>query len=153
MSRRRKRRGEAAEVETAAMNDIMFFLFLFFLIASTQAAMNAITVTLPSAKKNVANVVQVKKVVVTVDKDHNIFIDKTPVGSSLDFNDKKDQLMAQLNELKNKYKNKDNPEVSDLNIVLRLDRNLTVQDEVDIMQIGATLGVKMVLGIDKPAGK
>ena len=35
MNLRRRRSGAVAEVHTSAMNDIMFFLLLFFLIAST----------------------------------------------------------------------------------------------------------------------
>jgi biopolymer transport protein ExbD len=36
-----------------------------------------------------------------------------------------------------------------LNVVLRLDKDLKVQDMVDVMQVGANLGIKMVLATDK----
>jgi biopolymer transport protein ExbD len=49
---------------------------------------------------------------------------------------------------------KDKAGVSDegkslLNVVLRLDKDLKVQDMVDVMQVGANLGIKMVLATDK----
>jgi len=56
-----RRRREEAEVESSAMNDIMFFLMLFFLIASTLANPNVINITLPKANhhygsyQNIAN--------------------------------------------------------------------------------------------------
>jgi biopolymer transport protein ExbD len=36
-----------------------------------------------------------------------------------------------------------------LSVVLRLDKDLKVQDMVDVMQVGANLGIKMVLATDK----
>lgn len=142
MSRfRKRRRGEEAEVETGAMNDIMFFLFLFFLIASTLANPNVIQVLLPSAKKGVTSTVQIKTVNVTIDKNRKIYIDQDEV--------KIDELEPRLRALKDKFIDKENPEHTKLNIVLRLDKDLSVQEAVDVMQIGANLGVKMVLGISK----
>ncbi|MFZ4800138.1 MAG: biopolymer transporter ExbD, partial [Bacteroidia bacterium] len=46
MKLRRKKRFEA-EVATSSLNDIMFFLLLFFLIISTIANPNVIKVLLP----------------------------------------------------------------------------------------------------------
>ena len=41
-----------AEIPTSSLSDIMFFLFLFFLIISTLANPNVIKLTLPKAKSN-----------------------------------------------------------------------------------------------------
>ena len=43
----RRRHREDAEVESSSLNDIMFFLLLFFLIASTLANPNVIKIMLP----------------------------------------------------------------------------------------------------------
>ena len=51
MKLRRKKRFEA-EVATSSLNDIMFFLLLFFLIISTIANPNVIKVLLPKADKS-----------------------------------------------------------------------------------------------------
>lgn len=48
----RKKAHRDAEVSTESLNDIMFFLLLFFLILSTMVSPNAIKVNLPSAKSN-----------------------------------------------------------------------------------------------------
>jgi biopolymer transport protein ExbD len=42
MNLRKRHKGASAEVHTSAMNDIMFFLLLFFLIASTVTNPNVI---------------------------------------------------------------------------------------------------------------
>jgi biopolymer transport protein ExbD len=36
-----------------------------------------------------------------------------------------------------------------LSVVLRLDKKLTIQEVVDVMQIGANQGIRMVLATDK----
>ena len=45
-----RRKREEAEVESSSLSDIMFFLMLFFLIASTLANPNVIKIMLPQAK-------------------------------------------------------------------------------------------------------
>ena len=51
MKLRRRKRFEA-EVSTSSLNDIMFFLLLFFLIISTIANPNVIKVLLPKGEKS-----------------------------------------------------------------------------------------------------
>jgi biopolymer transport protein ExbD len=53
-----------------------------------------------------------------------------------------------LIEAKEQFFDPENPD-NRLNVVLRLDRNLTVQQMVDVMEIGANLGIRMVLATDK----
>jgi len=50
---RSKRKHRESEVSTDSLNDIMFFLLLFFLILSTMVSPNAIKVNLPKATPNV----------------------------------------------------------------------------------------------------
>jgi len=144
----RRRHREDAEVESSALNDIMFFLLLFFLIASTLANPNVIKIMLPKAKTT--STVQTKPFILTVKFDENdptksqifyfIANEKTPVSLN--------ELQQRLIKSRDEFYDPENPE-NRLNVVLRLDRNLTVQQMVDVMEIGANLGIRMVLATDK----
>ncbi len=134
----KRNRHEHAEVETSSLNDIMFFLLLFFLIAATLANPNVVKIQLPNAKNTTS--VQTKAIWLTVTKDKRLFIDTDEIPF--------EKLPDELQKLKNQYQNPDNPQNS-LNIVLRLDKDLIVQDMVDVMEVGAALGIKMVLSTEK----
>ena len=73
----RKRRRAGAEMHTSAMNDIMFFLLLFFLIASTVTNPNVIKLILPKAASGQA--VSKKTVNVSITKDLRYYIDKKEI--------------------------------------------------------------------------
>ena len=135
----RRRHKEEAEVDSSSLNDIMFFLMLFFLIASTLANPNVIQILLPKAKTT--STVNPKSIPLTVTKDLKVYIEQEEVAY--------DQLKDKLSALRDKYNDPKNPDAG-LVIVLRLDKELKVQDMVDVMQIGANLGIKMVLATDKP---
>ncbi|MBL7812023.1 MAG: biopolymer transporter ExbD [Bacteroidetes bacterium] len=134
-----RRRREEAEVESSSLNDIMFFLMLFFLIASTLANPNVFPVNLPKSKDKTDRVLP-KTVPLTVTKDLHVYIEQREVAY--------DELEAELKKLKEQFKNPDSKD-GGLNIVLRIDSELKVQDLVDVMQVGANLGIKMVLATDK----
>ena len=63
----RRRAREEAEVDSSSLSDIMFFLLLFFLIASTLANPNVIKIMLPKAKTTTT--VQTKPLILTVKFD------------------------------------------------------------------------------------
>ena len=130
MNLRRKSRDEA-EVSTESLNDIMFFLLLFFLIISTLANPNVIKLNLPKSANNV-NAIKIP-VTLSVKKDKTYFIGQTPVP----FEQLEEALLDAVSGL-------DQPTV-----VLNVDRELSVQDLVDVMQIGVKAKVRMVLGTDK----
>lgn len=130
MQLRRKAR-EHAEVSTESLNDIMFFLLLFFLIISTLANPNVIKLMLPKSANN--ETAYKLPVNLSVTKDKQYFINKEPVPF--------DGLEAALQSAVNGM---DEPTV-----ILNFDRELSVQDLVDVMQIGAKLKIKMVLGTQK----
>ncbi|HEV7230987.1 MAG TPA: biopolymer transporter ExbD, partial [Bacteroidia bacterium] len=65
----RRRTKEHAEVSTESLNDIMFFLLLFFLIVAILGNPNVIKLMLPNSKKT-SNVIK-KPLELTIDKDHN----------------------------------------------------------------------------------
>lgn len=134
----KRNRHEHAEVETSSLNDIMFFLLLFFLIAATLANPNVVQIMLPKAKNTSS--VQTKAIWLTVTKNKQLYIDTREI--------KYEELEGELIKLKEQYQDPENPSNS-LNIVLRLDKDLVVQDMVDVMEIGASLGIKMVLSTEK----
>lgn len=120
-----------AEVATSSLNDIMFFLLLFFLIVSTVANPNVIKILLP---KSQANQTLNKKVLsLTVTEDKRYYIDQQEVG----FANLEASLLSEA------------AKTDDLTIVIRLPYNLQVQDLVDVMQIGAKNKFRMVLATDK----
>jgi biopolymer transport protein ExbD len=127
----KRRHKEGAEVSTESLNDIMFFLLLFFLIISTLANPNVIKLTLPSSKS--AEQVQKQQLALEVSADRKYVIVAGGHNTTIQFTDLENALKIEL-------VNTQSP-----TIVLRLDNSLTVQDLADIMQIGHSLGVKMVL--------
>ncbi len=130
MQLRRPRR-EHAEVSTESLNDIMFFLLLFFLIISTMANPNVIKLMLPKSANNEQAIKVPVNVAVT--KEHQYTINNKPVPF--------DQLEAALQDAI--------AGLPDPTVVLNFDRELSIQDLVDVMQIGAKLKIKMVLGTQK----
>ena len=73
----RQRRRAGAEMHTSAMNDIMFFLLLFFLIASTVTNPNVIKLMLP--KSSTGQSVSKKTITVSVTKDMQYYVDKKQI--------------------------------------------------------------------------
>jgi biopolymer transport protein ExbD len=124
----KRRAKEHAEVSTESLNDIMFFLLLFFLILSTLVSPNVINLTLPNSKSRDTHPNQ--KIIITVSKDLQYYINTTPVR----FDELEPALTFEL---------KKNPTSSV--VVLRLDQALKVQDLVDILQLGEKLKIKMIL--------
>ncbi len=142
-----RRRREGAEVEASSMNDIMFFLMLFFLIASTLANPNVINIMLPKASTTTH--MEIKTLPLTVKIENKGSVDTEELGIYIEqervaFDDLDDRLLDE----KNKAGVGDDGKCL-LSVVLRLDKDLKVQDMVDVMQVGANLGIKMVLATDK----
>jgi len=127
----RKRRQFHDEDAMASMNDIMFFLMLFFLIISTIANPNVIRLALPKANTTEQLAKQPVTLSVTADKRYYINTTELPLDGL-------------ENALKIALENNNDPTV-----VLRVADNLTVQDLVDVMSLGAKLKLKMVLSTEK----
>ena len=130
-----RRRKISSHVETGSMNDIMFFLMLFFLIVSTMVNPNVIKLMLPKAKSDVQMVKQ--PVTVSVNANGEYFVDKQLVAP--------ENLEAEIARAVNGI---DQPTV-----VLRVDASLNVQKLVDILEIGNKLKVKMVMATQAEKGK
>lgn len=130
-----RRKTRSAEVYTASLNDIMFFLLLFFLIISTMVTPAAIKVLLPNS--STAEKVATKKNVNLV------------VTSNLEYfvNDKKvsfDSLKGELEDAVGKREEGD-----DINVLLQADKSLNLQDLINVIDIGNQLKIRMVLFTQK----
>lgn len=77
MNLKRKLRAHT-EVHTGPLNDILFILLLFFLIASTLANPNLVRVSNPKGDKDMK---AKQNIIVTVDKDQKFYIGTTEVQS------------------------------------------------------------------------
>lgn len=72
MSLRKTRwRDNHSEVDTGPLNDILFILLMFFLMISTLANPNVIKMSVPKSKSDTK---QKQSVVVSVDKDKNVYV-------------------------------------------------------------------------------
>ena len=127
MNLRKRKRGVSAEVHTSAMNDIMFFLLLFFLIASTLTNPNVIKLLLPKSKSGKS--ISKKTINVTISKDLVYTVNKKEVS------------LAQLPTELSGYKQ----QASELTIVLYVDKTVAIQDVVQVMDISQKLNIKLVL--------
>ncbi len=130
MKLKRNRRFHA-EVSTSSLNDIMFFLLLFFLIISTVANPNVIKILLP--KSGASQTLNKKQITLTVTADHQFFIDKKPIPYEV--------LEAALQEATRG--------IEEPTIILRVDAGLNVQDMVDVLQLGSKLKIRMLLATQK----
>ena len=73
----RQKNKAGAEIFTSAMNDIMFFLMLFFIIVSTLLNPNVIKLSLPSAKNTQS--LHKKEILLSVNKDMQYFVNNQQV--------------------------------------------------------------------------
>jgi biopolymer transport protein ExbD len=77
MKGRRSRRYRRGRIEIIPMIDVMFFLLVTFILASlSMQSLDSITVNLP--KGDAAQLVQKQPVTLTITRDSQIFLDKTP---------------------------------------------------------------------------
>lgn len=133
----RKKAHREVEVSTDSLNDIMFFLLLFFLILSTMVSPNAIKVNLPSSKKNTQIDNNKKPIHIAVTKEHKYYIDSKEVY----FGDLESSLAK-------KIEGRVEPAV-----VIHVDKDLSYQDFIDLMQIGDKLNCKMICATQPSNGK
>ena len=74
-----RKRHRDSEVATDSLNDIMFFLLLFFLILSTMVSPNAIKVALPDSTNRETIENREKPIHVAVTKDRRYYVNSTEV--------------------------------------------------------------------------
>ena len=127
----RKKKDFTAEVFTSAMNDIMFFLMLFFIIISTLLNPSMIRVSLPSSRSS--QTIQKKEINLTMTKEKLYYVNNTQVPF--------DALEAELK--------KELARSPDAFIMLRFDNMLPIQDLVNVLSVGNRLNSKMIIATTK----
>lgn len=130
-----RRKVRTAEVYTASLNDIMFFLLLFFLIVSTLVTPATISVLLPKSKTS-EDVVVKKQLNLTVTADHKYYIEKKEIT----FETIEPELAAALATKSKK---------EEMIVLLHADKSLNLQDVVSVIDIGNKLKIKMILFTQK----
>ncbi|MDH6355739.1 biopolymer transport protein ExbD [Dysgonomonas sp. PH5-45] len=137
-----RRKVRTAEVFTASLNDIMFFLMLFFLIIATMVTPAAIKVLLPNSS-TAEKVVTKKNISLVINHEHQYFLEDKLVS----FEQLEPALRAEIEQKKREAQTKN--EELDLNVLLQADRSLNLQDVVNVIDVGNKLQVKMVLFTQK----
>lgn len=127
----RRRKRFHPEIPTSALADIMFFLFLFFLIISTLANPNVIKLTLPKAKTN--ETTNKDHLTLSVTEDKHYFLNQEEVQY-----DQLEQMLQAKTDAR-----------ADKTVVLRIPADLKVQDMVDMMQLGVKLKLNFVIATSK----
>lgn len=132
----RRKRHTSAEVNAGSLSDILFFLLLFFIIISTLASPSAIKVLLPNSKTG-KNVTSHHAINISVNDKLQYFVDNQQIDPA--------NMEATLVAASQKYENP--------SVVLRLDKSVTVQYMVDIMDIANKLKLPIVVAANKEAAK
>ena len=130
MNVRRKLRSHA-EVHTGPLNDILFILLMFFLIAATLANPNVIKLSNPKAKGDTKTK---QNVVVNIDLEKHYIIN----GRQIRMEDLKTSLQPLIM--------KDSVNAT---VAINADKQVPVDEVVAVMRVARELGAKTVLMVDK----
>jgi biopolymer transport protein ExbD len=128
----KRKRDTETRVYTDSLSDIMFFLLLFFLIISTLVNPSVIQLMLPKASANIQKMNK-QTINISVTKDLQYFLNDKPIL---------------LENIK--------PEIEKMSVIsqeatviIRADQSITVQQLVNLLDIGNQLKVKMILATQK----
>ena len=127
----RKRNKGTVEVHTSALNDIMFFLLLFFLLASAVVNPQVVKLLRPRSEARQQSNSQ-KTVTISIDDNLNYFVDKQPT--------KPENILAVVETMQ-----KASP---DLTIVVYAERKVSIENVMSIYDVGNKLKLKVVLAVE-----
>jgi len=127
----RKRQKGTVEVHTSALNDIMFFLMLFFLLASAVVNPQVVKLLLPRSESGQQSTAQ-KTVTVSIDEDLKYFVEKEPVTL--------EGLRAAIETYQ-----KASP---DLTLVLYVARGVSIENTMLVFDVANQLKLKVVLAVE-----
>ena len=127
-----RKRTRTSEVYTASLNDIMFFLLLFFLIISTMVNPSVIKLLLPKAS-NSEQTLSKQNINLSVTKDLKYYVNDEEVPF--------DRIEIRIKALLSRAK--------ETTIIMRADKEITLQHIVDIIDIGNKLKIKVILATQK----
>lgn len=127
----RTRKKGTVEVNTSALNDIMFFLLLFFLLASAVVNPQVVKLLLPKSTSGQQSTAQ-KTVTVSIDDKLNYFVNKEQVTL--------DQLQSKIEPYQ--------AAASDLTIVLYVARGVSIENTMQVFDVANKLRLKVVLAVE-----
>ena len=128
MNIRRKLRAHS-EVHTGTLNDILFILLLFFLIASTLANPNLVRVNNPRGSKDTR---AKQNIIVSVDKNHQFYIGTQPIQ------------VAMIDTLLKQEIDKSRHLVDTPSVVVNADTSAYYGEVFRIMNVAKKYGAKVV---------
>jgi biopolymer transport protein ExbD len=137
----RRRLKTHTEVHTGPLNDILFILLLFFLIAATLANPNGIKLSTPKAKSDTK---AKQTVVVSIQPNKttagvlNYYVGTTLVSGDSAM---KQALIPILNK----------EDSTNRTIVINADKTVPLESVVAVMRIARDLGARSVLAVDRNA--
>lgn len=124
-----------AEVHTGPLNDILFILLLFFLIAATLANPNVIKLSTPKAKSDTKSK---QTVVVSIDANKVYYVGTTRVDGDSAM---KTALLPLIQK----------EQTQDPTIVINADKTVPLEYVVGVMRLAREMGAKTVLAVDRNA--
>jgi biopolymer transport protein ExbD len=127
----KKRNKGTVEVHTAALNDIMFMLMLFFLLASAVVNPQVVKLLLPRSDSGQQSSAQ-KTVTISIDEELNYFVEKQQVTL--------DNLQSAVETYQR--------ESPDLTIVLYVARGVSIENTMQVFDVANQLKLKVVLAVE-----
>jgi len=127
----RKRNKATVEVHTSALNDIMFFLMLFFLLASAAVNPQVVKLLLPRSESGQQSAAQ-KTVTVSIDDKLNYLVEKQAVT------------LENMKPAIEKYQQAS----PDLTIVLYVARGVSIENTMAVFDVANQLKLKVVLAVE-----
>jgi len=131
MNFKRRRERPKAEVNTTALNDIMFFLMLFFLLASAVANPQVVKLLLPRSSSGEQSLAK-KTITVSITQNLEYFIDDVQVPV--------DNLLPALQAYQQPGQ--------EITVMLYVDRSVAIKDVIEVMDVANQLRLKLVLATE-----
>ena len=127
----RRRFKSHAEVHTGPLNDILFILLMFFLIAATLANPNVVKLSQPKAKGDTKTK---QNVVVNIDMKNHFVIN----GKAVTLENLKSTLQPMIAK-----------DSANATIAINADKSIPIEEVVAVMRVARELGARTVLMVDK----
>jgi biopolymer transport protein ExbD len=127
----RKRQKGTVEVHTSALNDIMFFLLLFFLLASAVVNPQVVKLLLPRSESGQQSNAQ-KTVTVSISDKLEYFVEKKQVN------------LEGLKAAVEVYQQA----APDLTLVLYVARGVSIENTMQVFDVANQLKLKVVLAVE-----
>jgi biopolymer transport protein ExbD len=127
----RKRNKATVEVHTSALNDIMFFLLLFFLLASAVVNPQVVKLLLPRSESGQQSNAQ-KTITVSISDKLEYFVEKKQVNL--------ESLQAEVEQYQDAS--------PDLTIVLYVARGVSIENTMQVFDVANQLKLKVVLAVE-----